>query len=86
MRSELRARRGALPIGEKENIRLRVCDLTRENFPELSDACIGFYWPFQAEIDLGLSFVILSALARGLHCRSWPKSSNHWSFGHGNRK
>ncbi|MGH9552936.1 MAG: 5-formyltetrahydrofolate cyclo-ligase [Terriglobales bacterium] len=51
MLSELRARRGALPIGEKENIRLRVCDLTRENFPELRAACIGFYWPFKGEID-----------------------------------
>ena len=45
MRSELRATRGALPIGEKEIIRLKVCDLTRENFPELSAACIRFYWP-----------------------------------------
>jgi 5-formyltetrahydrofolate cyclo-ligase len=24
----------------------------RQSFPELREACIGFYWPFQGEIDL----------------------------------
>ena len=51
-RSQLRSKRSALPRGEKENVRSRVCDLLRINFPELCDACIGFYWPFQGEIDL----------------------------------
>jgi 5,10-methenyltetrahydrofolate synthetase len=52
LRTELRAKRSALPSREKESVRTRVCDLILESLPELRDACIGFYWPFQGEIDL----------------------------------
>ncbi len=51
-RCELRSKRSALPGGEKESVRLTVCDSIRESFPVLSHACIGFYWPFLGEIDL----------------------------------
>ena len=51
-RSQLRSKRRALPRGEKENVRSAVCDLLRISFSELYDGCIGFYWPFQGEIDL----------------------------------
>jgi 5-formyltetrahydrofolate cyclo-ligase len=66
IRTELRSKRSALPSREKESVRTRVCDLIRESFPELRDACIGFYWPFQGENDLrGLvqNFVDLGAEA-----------------------
>lgn len=52
MRSELRTKRHELPRGEKESVRRIVSNLMRQSFPELRDACIGFYWPFQGEIDL----------------------------------
>jgi 5-formyltetrahydrofolate cyclo-ligase len=52
IRTELRSHRSALPKREKESVGTTVCDLLRESFPELHDACIGFYWPFQGEIDL----------------------------------
>ena len=66
IRTELRSKRGALPSREKDSVRATVCDLIRENFLELRDACIGFYWPFQGEIDLrGLArnFIALGAQA-----------------------
>ena len=47
-------------------MRTKVCDFVLESFPELRDACIGFYWPFQGEIDLrGLvrNFIALGAEA-----------------------
>jgi 5-formyltetrahydrofolate cyclo-ligase len=52
VRSQLRFKRRGLPPGEKESVRLRVCDLMREHFPELRFSCLGFYWPFQGEIDV----------------------------------
>jgi 5-formyltetrahydrofolate cyclo-ligase len=52
MRAELRAKRLALALGEKASTRRIVSNLMRQSFPELRDACIGFYWPFQGEIDL----------------------------------
>ena len=52
IRTELRSKRSALPSREKESVRATVCDLIRESFPNLRDACIGFYWPFHGEIDL----------------------------------
>jgi 5-formyltetrahydrofolate cyclo-ligase len=64
MRSQLRSKRSALSRDEKERVRLTVCELMRESFPELCDACIGFYWPFQGEIDLRhfvRSFISLGA-------------------------
>jgi 5-formyltetrahydrofolate cyclo-ligase len=66
VRSQLRSKRRSLPHGEKERVRLTVSDLLYENFDGLRDACIGFYWPFQGEIDLRLlvrSFVALGAEA-----------------------
>ena len=66
LRTELRSKRSALPSREKESVRTRVCDLILESLPELRDACIGFYWPFQGEIDLrGLvrNFIALGAEA-----------------------
>jgi 5-formyltetrahydrofolate cyclo-ligase len=63
IRSELMSKRRALSSGEKETVRLTVCDLMRENFPELRHECIGFYWPFQGEIDLRT--FVLSTLALG---------------------
>ena len=65
-RSQLRSKRSALPRGEKESVRSTVCDLVSDSFPELRDACIGFYWPFQGEIDLRhrvRSFLALGAEA-----------------------
>jgi 5-formyltetrahydrofolate cyclo-ligase len=65
-RIELRSKRSALPSREKESVRTAVCDLVRESFPEVRDACIGFYWPFQGEVDLrGLcrNFIALGAEA-----------------------
>jgi 5-formyltetrahydrofolate cyclo-ligase len=52
MRAELRAKRHALPSGEKASARRKVSNLMWHSFPELRDARIGFYWPFQGEIDL----------------------------------
>jgi len=66
VRSKLRLKRSALTRVDKETVRLTVYDLIRESFPELRDACIGFYWPFQGEIDLrGLArnFIALGAEA-----------------------
>ena len=65
-RSQLRSKRSALLRGEKESVRSTVCDLVRDSFPELRDACIGFYWPFQGEIDFRhrvRSFLALGAEA-----------------------
>ena len=45
--------KGALFLrGEKETVKLTVYNLMREHFPELRFACLGFYWPFQGEIDV----------------------------------
>ena len=66
IRTELRSKRSALPSHEKESVRTRVCDLIWESLPELRDACIGFYWPFQGEInlrDLVRNFIALGAEA-----------------------
>jgi 5-formyltetrahydrofolate cyclo-ligase len=52
VRSQLRLKRRALPRGDKETVRQKVYDLMREQFPELRFACLGFYWPFQGEIDV----------------------------------
>jgi 5-formyltetrahydrofolate cyclo-ligase len=52
MRSRLRSQRRALSRSEKESVRLAVTGLVREHFPELHKGCIGFYWPFQGEVDL----------------------------------
>ena len=48
----LRSKRSALPSRDKKRVMLMVCDSIQKSFPELRDACIGFYWPFQGEIDL----------------------------------
>jgi 5-formyltetrahydrofolate cyclo-ligase len=51
-RIELRSQRCALPSPKKERVKLTICESIRESFPELREACVGFYWPFQGEIDL----------------------------------
>lgn len=51
-RAELLVRRLAVPRSEKPRIRSVLRDLIWEQFPELRHGCIGFYWPFRAEIDL----------------------------------
>jgi 5-formyltetrahydrofolate cyclo-ligase len=52
VRSQLRLNRIALPSSDKEAVKYTVRDLMREHFPELRFACMGFYWPFQGEIDV----------------------------------
>lgn len=65
-RSELRSKRRALPSREKESARLKVSELIWQSFPKLREACFGFYWPFQGEIDLrqlAQNFIALGAKA-----------------------
>lgn len=62
MRSELMAKRIALSSGRKESVRLTVCELMRERFSEIRHECIGFYWPFQGEIDLRTFVLSMQAL------------------------
>ena len=57
-------KRSALPSRDKKRVKLTVCDFIQKSFPELRDACIGFYWPFQGEIDLRDLVRILLTLAR----------------------
>jgi 5-formyltetrahydrofolate cyclo-ligase len=52
IRAELLSRRMAVPLDQKQSVRLTVFDLVHENFPELRHARVGFYWPFKGEIDL----------------------------------
>jgi 5-formyltetrahydrofolate cyclo-ligase len=52
VRSKLRLNRMALPSSEKEFVKHTVRNLMRERFPELRFARLGFYWPFQGEIDV----------------------------------
>lgn len=52
MRAELLVRRSAVPRSEKLRVRSVLRDQIWEEFPELRHGCIGFYWPFKAEIDL----------------------------------
>lgn len=51
-RTELRSQRSALTSAQKERAKLTICESMRDGFPELREACVGFYWPFQGEIDL----------------------------------
>ena len=51
-RADLLVARMAVPRSEKPRIRSLLRDLIWEHFPELRHGCIGFYWPFKAEIDL----------------------------------
>jgi 5-formyltetrahydrofolate cyclo-ligase len=52
MRAELISRRLAVPRADRPRVRSAVRDSIVAHFPELRHACIGFYWPFKAEIDL----------------------------------
>ena len=51
-RAALISRRLAVPRAERPRVRSVIGDLVCECFSELRHACIGFYWPFKAEIDL----------------------------------
>ena len=51
-RTRLIAYRSALPREQREAVRDRIVALLRERVPGLTDAIIGFYWPFKGEVDL----------------------------------
>lgn len=51
-RAALISRRLAVPRADRPRLRSVMRDQIREHFRELDHACIGFYWPFKAEIDL----------------------------------
>jgi 5-formyltetrahydrofolate cyclo-ligase len=51
-RAELLSRRLRLPRDEKSRTRAVLRNLIWEQYPELRQGCIGFYWPFKGEIDL----------------------------------
>ncbi|MFD2206979.1 5-formyltetrahydrofolate cyclo-ligase [Kiloniella antarctica] len=50
-RAELRSKRLELSLAARTSNRQIVSDLLREGFPELTDACICFCWPFDGEIN-----------------------------------
>jgi 5-formyltetrahydrofolate cyclo-ligase len=62
-RTELLARRMAMPASERERIGTELADLLWDRFPELHEGCIGFYWPLRGEVDLRP--LIVKALAHG---------------------
>lgn len=45
-------RRMALPPEQHEALSTRLCELIRQNFPELSGKRVAFCWPFRNEPDL----------------------------------
>ncbi|MEO3429328.1 5-formyltetrahydrofolate cyclo-ligase [Pelagibius sp. CAU 1746] len=51
-RGALLARRSSIPRGERLFLRPLIGGQIHLQFPELRHACIGFYWPIKAEIDL----------------------------------
>lgn len=51
-RKELLSLRKDIPPDEKKNTQAVIGKLIVDGFPDLSDACIGFYWPFKGEVDL----------------------------------
>ncbi len=51
-RNELRSRRLEIPLAERTRTRAIISDLVRARVPELTQACIGFCWPFGGEINL----------------------------------
>src|SRR5262245_5093267 len=51
-RAGLLSRRLGVSRREKEPIRSAIRNLIWENFPDLRQGCVGFYWPFKGEIDL----------------------------------
>jgi 5-formyltetrahydrofolate cyclo-ligase len=76
VRSQLRLKRRALPRGDKETVRQKVYDLMREQFPELRFACLGFYWPFQGEIEEFWSWRPRITLTRGVWNIPVPSNRN----------
>jgi 5,10-methenyltetrahydrofolate synthetase len=50
-RAELIARRMALTADEQRRSDERITDLLVHGFPHLRDLTIGFYWPFNGEVD-----------------------------------
>ncbi len=51
-RRGLIAHRSGLPREQREEVRARVVPLLRDRVPGLTEATIGFYFPFKGEIDL----------------------------------
>ena len=51
-RAKLLSQRLTVSRDEKARVRSFVHDLIREQFPEIRDARISFYWPFKGEIEL----------------------------------
>lgn len=51
-RAGILSRRMAVTHGEKQRVGSVISDIVAREFPQLRQACIGFYWPFKAEIDL----------------------------------
>jgi 5-formyltetrahydrofolate cyclo-ligase len=44
--------REAIPQDERRRLQRSILDLLERHFPELAQACVGFYWPFRGEIGL----------------------------------
>ena len=51
LRKEMIERRKAVPLEEQRAANERIGNLLLEGFPSLAGATIGFYWPFNAEVD-----------------------------------
>jgi 5-formyltetrahydrofolate cyclo-ligase len=62
-RASLIARRQAIPQGERRHWQPLILELVERHFPELGNACVGFYWPFRGEI--GLHPLVRRLLERG---------------------
>jgi len=51
-RARLIARRQAIPQNQRRRWQPLILDLVEQQFPALSNALLGFYWPFRGEIGL----------------------------------
>ncbi|HNP36843.1 MAG TPA: 5-formyltetrahydrofolate cyclo-ligase [Woeseiaceae bacterium] len=51
-RKDFIEKRLRIPRAERQSAQQAVGDLIRDNFSDLDDAAIGFYWPIKGEIDL----------------------------------
>ena len=51
-RTELIARRQAIPQDQRRRLQPLILDLVEPHFPALPNALLGFYWPFRGEIGL----------------------------------
>lgn len=50
-RAELLERRKALPLEAQRESNARIGELLLDGFPELAGMTLGFYWPFNGEVD-----------------------------------